>query len=800
MIVSYNWLNELIKINVSPEKLSEEMSLYSCEVETFNKMVNATNLCVGYVEECLPHENSDHLHVCKVNIGSSVEQIVCGAPNVRTGVKVIVALPGATLPGGKIKKSAIRGVESNGMLCSLQELGIENKYVPLEFQNGIYLLDDNAEVGMDALKYLCFDDYLIELSLTPNRLDLMSMLGVAHDMKAMYHGEINYPKCDIHEMEKETKDEIAVEIKTPECLAYYARIVKDVVIKDSPQFMKARLIASGIRPINNVVDITNYVLMLFGQPLHSFDQDKLGKKIIIRKANLDEKLVTLDDIERTLDVNDIVISDDLDNNRSVCLAGVMGGKSTEVTLDTKNIVLESAVFDSLTVRKTSSRVGLRSESSVRFERGVDVNNSLNAINYACYLLEKYADGKVLKGYVHDGIDKIEDTVIDIDDVYVKSLLGIEIPNSKIKEILESLDFRVEELGSTLKVYVPNRRMDVKIKQDLVEEIGRIYGYNKLDETLPLMNVEGELTKPQKIRRTISNTLVGIGMSEAVTYSLVNKNLSNEFKVLYDDRLEPITLLHPMTDEHSILRRSIVPSLLDVVAYNNARKIYNLELFEQAKGYGLINGEPVEYDLVAGALQAPNGFVSWTNKNDVIDFYYTKGVLEEIFTKLSLDVKFEKLQQPCPELHPGRSAQIVYNNHLIGYVGEVHPSLVKKLDIVRTFVFELKLEEIYKKKDDIVLFSNISRVPSVERDLALVMDKEQAVGEVINTIYSTDKKMIKEVKVFDLYEGEHIEDGKKSVAVRIVLEGDETLTDDIINAKIKKILNTLAYMYKIEIRK
>ena len=800
MIVSYNWLNELIKLNITPTKLAEEMSLYSCEVETFNKMVNATSLVVGYVKECVNHENSDHLHVCQVDIGEKIEQIVCGAPNVRSGVKVIVALPGANLPGGTIKKSTIRGVESNGMLCSLQELGIENKYVPQIYQNGIYLLDDDAVVGMDALKYLCFDDYLIELSLTPNRLDLMSMLGVAHDVKAMYHGNINYPAASFTEINKKVEDYLKVEIKTPLCKSYYARIVEDVTIKDSPQFIKARLIASGIRPINNVVDITNYVLMLFGQPLHAFDQDKLGNKIIVRNALDNEELVTLDDVTRKLDTNDIVISDNLNNNRSICLAGVMGGKSTEVSLDTKNIVLESAVFDGLTVRKTSAKLALRSESSVRFERGVDLNNSLEAINYACYLLEKYADGKVLKGYAHDGASFIDDTIIDIDSNYVENILGIKIPDSTIKEILESLDFKVEYHDESFKVFVPNRRMDVKIKQDLVEEIARIYGYNKLNETLPSVIVGGGLTTAQKHKKTITNTLVGLGLSETITYSLVNNNLSGEFKVLFDDNYQKITLLHPMTDEHSILRRSIVPSLLDVIAYNNARKNFELSLFEIGKGYATKDTEKIEYDLLAGAIQINQDIPSWSNKDKNVDFYYAKGILETLFEKLNLKVKFIKYDKPVAELHPGRSALISYNNQIIGYLGEVHPSLIKMLSIDKTFVFELKLDSIYQKDNEIVSFTNISKVPSVERDLALVMNKNQAVGDVIDTIYNTDKKMIKSVKVFDIYEGEHIDQDKKSVAVRIILEGDETLTDEVINAKIKKILNTLAYMYKIELRK
>lgn len=810
MIVSYNWLKDLVELNVSPEKLAEEMSLYSVEVETFNKMVSATLLVVGEVLECVPHENSDHLHVCQVNIGDKVTQIVCGAPNVAAGQKVIVSLPGAVLPGGTIKASKVRGVESNGMICSLAELGIENKYVPAEYQNGIYVLDDNAVPGTDALVYLCLDDYLIELSLTPNRMDLMSMLGVAHDVSAMYHVPLKPLEYSFTETDVKTEDEISVELKTDECYSYYARVVKDVVIAESPQFIKSRLMACGVRPINNVVDITNYVLMLFGQPLHSFDKDKLGKKIIVRMGYDGETLQTLDGQEREIKSTDIVISDELGDNsasassralaRAVCVAGVMGGASTEVDENTKNIVLESAVFTPLTVRRTSARLGLRSESSVRYERGVDLNNSLNAVNYACYLLEKYASGKVAKGYVHAGCKHVEDKVITITKAYVDSYLGIDIPQDEIVSILKSLDFKVALNNDDIIVSVPNRRLDITIKQDLIEEIVRMYGYHRLNETKPLVDVNAEATRPQVVKQKVIQTLVGLGLSETVTYSLVSPAESEQFKVLYNDDLTPITLLHPMTTEHSIMRRSLLPSLVDVLLYNNARKIYDLSIFEVGKVYGNVEGNPKEYYRVAGALQGTQGNLFWKNQHDKVDFYYVKGVVDEIFAHLDMSVKYQALDLNIPELHPGCSAKILFKDKVIGYVGVLHPTYVKKMDIEPSVVFELDLEPLFATNRVVTTFKQISKVPSVDRDLALVMDSSQAVGEVLDAIYRCDQKMIKNVKVFDIYEGEHIEAGKKSVAVRITLESNETLTDEIINQKMKKILNTLAYCYKIEIRK
>ena len=524
MKVSYNWLKELVNIDVTPEKLAEEMSLYSIEVEEFGKLLPTTGLVIGEVLEKVKHENSDHLNVCQVNLGNVVSQIVCGAPNVEKGQKVIVALPGTKLPGGEIKVSVIRGVPSNGMICSLQELGLESKYVPEIYAHGIYVLGDDAVPGEAALEYLGLEDYVIELGLTPNRMDLLSMRGVAKDVNAMYNLGLKEEKVELHEISKETSSEIDVEIQTKTCYSYYARVVEDVEIKESPEFIKARLIASGVRPINNVVDITNYVLMLFGQPLHAFDKDQLGNKIVVRRAHNGEETITLDGIKRTLTRNDIVITDNKsegDDTRIVCLAGVMGGSNTEVTNNTTNLVLESAVFRPLSVRRTSSKLGLRSESSVRFERGVDLNQSLEALNYACYLLEKYANGKVLKGYVHRGTEKVEDREIVLTEEYVKGYLGVDISLNKMKEIFEGLSFVAEIKESNILVKVPNRRLDITIKQDLVEELARIYGYDKLEETLPQMSVSGELTHDQKIRRKINHTLRGIGLHEVVTYSLVS---------------------------------------------------------------------------------------------------------------------------------------------------------------------------------------------------------------------------------------------------------------------------------------
>ncbi len=803
MRVSYNWLKELVNLDVSCDKLVEEMSLYSIEIEEYSKLLPASGLVIGEVVDLCKHENSDHLSVCQVNLGSNVSQIVCGAPNVRKGQKVIVALPGVKLPGGEIKVSVIRGAQSNGMLCSLQELGLESKYIPEEFSKGIYVLDDDAIVGEDALTYLNLEDHVIELGVTPNRMDLLSMLGVAKDVNAMYGLGLKPLEYELHEIDKEASSQIDVELQTSICYSYYARVVEDVKIKESPSFIKARLIASGIRPINNVVDITNYVLQLFGQPLHAFDKDELGNKIIVRRANQNEETVTLDGNKRILNRSDIVITDnklgDNEPSRIVCLAGVMGGENTEVTDKTTNLVLESAVFRPLSIRRTSSRLGLRSESSIRFERGVDLNQSLEAVNYACYLLEKYADGKVLKGYVHKGTEHVTDKVITLTKKYVYDYLGVEISIEEMDKIFKGLSFTTEIHGDEITVYVPNRRLDITIKQDLIEELARIYGYDKLEETIPSMNNCAEYTKEQKIRRLISSTLRGAGLNETVTYSLVSETKANEFKVLYTDTDAPISLLHPMSEERKVLRRNLVSSLIDVVKYNNARKLENLAIYEIGKHYSYEDEKTTEGWSVAGALQGVQSTNLWSSTSNKVDFYYVKGILELLFNRLNLNVSYKPLSIKCDELHPGRSAEIIYNNKIIGYVGALHPKYAKMQDLENTYVFEICLDEIFEVQNEITMMKPISKVPAVVRDLAFIMDNNQPIGDIVEAIYRVDKKMIKMVEVFDVYSGDRIEEGKKSVALKVMLESDDTLTDEVINQKVNKIIKSLEYQFHITLR-
>lgn len=803
MKVSYKWLKQLVDLeNISFDELVRDLSLYSIEVEGTEKVTDASNIIVGYVESVEEHPDSDHLHICMVNTGTEVLQIVCGAPNVAKGQKIMLALPGAVLPGGVIKQAKVRGVESKGMICSLAELGLESKYVPEKYAKGIYVLDDEAPLGVNALEYLELDDASIELGLTPNRMDLLSMNGVANDVSAMYARKRIEEYNEPTELDTLASEEISVELETENCLSYYARVIKNVEIKESPNFIKARLIASGIRPINNVVDITNYILVLFGQPLHAFDQDVLGNKIVVRCAKDGEKAITLDEQERTLNEKDIVITD---GNRVTCIAGVMGCSNSGVSDNTKNIVLESAVFKPLSIRKTSARLGLRSEASVRYERGVDLNQAILAANYACYLLEKYAGGKVLKGYVHKGIMAIPNKKISLTEKDLELYLGVHISTSEIVDICRKLGFsavvaKQENEKTSIDIMVPNRRLDITIKQDIIEEIARLHGYDKLNESLPKMDLSGSLTKSQKMRRIIGTTLSEIGLREVLTYTLVSPKFNEKFTNIYPEKYKEIKLLNPISEERSTVRLGIVPSLLETVKYNKMRKNNDIHIFELSNRYYLDENNEVKSEMILGGAMT-NEFSSYRHQNvhEKVDFYTIKGVVEAVFSRLGIKETYQVLENPCNELHPKRSAGIYVNNELIGFVGEVHPGYAQKEALEETYVFEINIEKLFKINLEAVIFQQMSKLPAVERDLALVMNKDQNVGTIIEAIYKTDKAMIKNVVVFDIYTGEKLGADLKSVAFRITLESDEVLTDEIITSKINKIIKMAEFRYQAKLR-
>ena len=761
------------------EQIAEDMTLHSSEYDEAGKLVNANNLTIGEVIECEMHPDSDHLHICKVNIGSEVLDIVCGAPNVRKGLKVIVALPGAKLPGGEIKKGIIRGQESNGMLCSMLELGIENKYVDEADKTGIHEFPEDAPIGKDPIKYMGLDDEVIDFELTANRGDLLSILGMAYELGAIYDKPVKDIDLSHKENNENINDTFKVEVNTENCSIFLAKKVKNVVIKESPQFIKSRLIASGIRPINNVVDISNYVMLETGQPLHFYDADKLNGMLEVRMAKNGEPLVTLDNVQRILHDENIIISD---GKRAIGLAGVMGGLDTEITNETKNIIIEAAIFDGVKVRKTSNEL-IRSESSNRFEKGLDPNRTYMAQDRACHLLEKYADAEIVGGTVKYDTTSLEDKKIEVKFEEINKILGLNISNEEILNIFKRLGFTYEITSDGAIVSVPKRRIDISIKEDLNEEIGRIYGVNNIEGILPIMPIrKGSY---DRTTREIRNKMIGLGLNETLSYVLVGENEAKEFT---KNENESIKLLAPMSEDRNTLRQSILSSLMNIYEYNKARENTNVSLFEIAKTFYKKEENFYEEKHLAVLMSGEYYQGIGTAKN--VDFYIIKGIAEEILDYLGYKNRYSFIvdeNKIAKELHPGQSAVILVNNDVIGIIGKVHPAFSEEA----VFVLEINLDKLLAIKVGKMKFKEISKFPSVNKDLAVVVDKNVEAITLEMQIKKSTGKILNEIKVFDIYTGKGIDNDKKSIAFSLNFgKMDATLTDEEINLTMEKIINDL----------
>ena len=781
MRTSNNWLKDHIDIDVSIEELSNKMLLVGNETESIYKLSSATELVVGHVLEKEKHPDSDHLSVCIVDIGDTVSQIVCGASNVDKDQKVIVAKVGATLPNGiTIDKRVVRGVESNGMICSLEELGIENKYI--DNKDGIHVLSEDAQVGEDALKYLHFDDTVIDYGITANRGDLLSIRGIAYEVGAVLNKKVKEDNFNIDYIEENINIDIKVE--TTNCSAYLSKIVKDLVIKESPNFIKARLMASGIRPINNVVDISNYIMLEYGQPLHFFDYDKIGNEIIVRESRDGEHFITLDNMNRTLNKGDILITN---NEEILAIGGVMGGLSSEVTNNTKNILIESAIFNPLSIRKTSKNV-YRSESSIRFEKGINPLNTEKALNKACFLLQKYASGKVIDKTFGFNNSDLNDTLITLSQDKVIKVLGMDISISKIKEIFDRLDFKYEEDNRVFKVYVPKRRLDIIIEEDLIEEIGRINGYENMIGTSPISKIKaGSYNETYIYIKDIHSKLRALGLNEIMSYSLES---DNDFKKYTNDNYNMIRLLQPLSDDKSALRYSLIPSMLRTIEYNISRNIYNLSFYEIGKGYYVDDKYKEENKLCIGIT---GEYISndWEKINIKTNFYLLKGIVENLLNYLGFKNRYKFVVDNVPgEFHPGKTAKILIDNVFIGYIGEINPNITKN----EVFISEISIDKIKSLKTRNIKYKEISKYPKIEKDVAFIFEENIKGEDIINTIKKSNKS-ISNVKIFDLYKGESIGNGKLSLGFNITfMDQNKTLTDEEVNIYFNKLIEEILYTY------
>lgn len=789
MKLSKNFVKDYIDIDVDIKDLAEDMTRVGNEYDSAEKLINATNLVIGEVIECEEHPDSDHLHVCKVNIGSEVLDIVCGAPNVRKGLKVILAQVGAELPGDfKIKKGNIRGAVSNGMLCSMAELGLESKFLTDADKNGIHELPEDAPVGGDPIEFIGMNDEIADFELTANRGDLLSILGMAYELGAIYDKPIKEVDLKHSETEEDVNDSFKVEIETENCNLFLAKKALNVTIKESPSFIKNRLIASGIRPINNVVDISNYVMLELGQPLHFYDADRLGNKILVRMAKQGEKLTTLDNIERDLDEEDIVITN---GTEAIGLAGVMGGLSTEVEEDTKNIIIESAVFDGVKIRCTSKKI-VRSEASNRFEKGLDPNRTYMAIERACALLEKYADAKIAKGTVtYDKADK-EEKKIDVTFENINNLLGIEVPDEEALNVFRKLGFEYKVNGRIITVTVPTRRMDISIKEDLIEEVGRIYGVDNIEGKLPVLSTRNG--KYDKTTREIRNKMIGLGLNETMSYILVNDEEAVKYTT---DEFEKVKLLDPLTEERNTLRYSMIPSLFKIYEYNLGRNNKDVCIFELGKGFGKVNDEYIEEEKLC-ALMSGKYYEGIGNTKNV-DFYIMKGVAEELLDFLGYNGRYSFVNNKAlpKELHPGQTALISVNNDIVGVIGKVHPKETKE-DV---YVMEINLDKLLSKKVGKMKYKEFSKFPSIKKDVAFIVDRDLESAVIEKQIKKSAGNLLTNIEVFDVYTGEHVATDKKSIAYSLTFsDSKKTLTDDEVTAIFNKVIADAQKTLGAEIRK
>ncbi len=790
MILSKNFLKDYVDIdeNIDIKTLAEDMTRVGNEYDSAEKLVPASHLVIGKVLECTDHHDSDHLHCCKVDIGTEVSKIVCGAPNVRAGIKVIVALPGAVLPGDvTIKAGVIRGEESNGMICALYEIGIDKKFLSEEDKNGIHILPDDAPVGKDPIEYLKLDDEVIDFELTANRGDLLSILGMAYEVAAIYNKPVKPIDLSHNESGDDLNKSFSVKVNTENCKLFLARKALNVTIKESPDFIKNRLIASGIRPINNVVDISNYVMLECGQPLHFYDADRLGNVIETRMATAGEKLTTLDGIERDLEDTDIVISD---GTRAIGLAGVMGGLDTEIEETTKNVLIEAAIFDSVRVRKTSKKI-VRSEASNRFEKGLDPNRTYMAMERAVKLLEEYADATIQTGTViYDKADKTEKK-IDITANDINNLLGTELSSSDAIDVFRKLNFVSSLDGEVITVTVPTRRMDISIKEDLIEEVGRIYGVDNIQGKLPVAPIK--LGYVDKTDREIRNKMVSLGLNETLSYILVNDKNAHQYT---NDKFEELRLSDPMTEERNTLRYSLIPSLYKIYEYNKARYIKDVCLFEIGKGFWK-KEEKYGEDKKLCALMTGEYYLGIDNKKNV-DFYVIKGVAEEVLDYLGYGNRYSFVlpKEPLTEFHPGQVAEINVNGEVVGVIGRVHPEISKE----PVFVLEINLDKLLAKKVGKMKFKDISIYPTVNKDIAVILDKDITSDEISKVIKKAAGSLLVSQKLFDVYTNP-ILGNKKSVAYSLTFgSNNKTLTDEEINPLVEKVIEALEKNFKAELRK
>ena len=786
-MISMNWVKDYIDIkDENLEELADKVTKAGINVEHVIK-TNIDNVVVGEVKTCIDHPDSDHLHVCQVDVGTDTRQIVCGAPNVKAGIKVIVALPGAKLPAMEIKKGSIRGEESNGMICALCELGLEEDNEE-NYKKGIHVLPEDAPVGEDAFTYLGVGDTLYDLDVHKHKNnDCRYHIGFAYEVGTILGKKVKLPKADYSEIKDNINDSFKLKVDTDKCTYYKAKMVTDLVMGESPDFMKNRLISAGMRPINNIVDISNYVMLEYGQPLHFFDKDKLGNEILVRLAKDNEEVTTLDEQDRVLTNEDIVITD---GKKVVAIGGIMGALNTDVDENTKTVLIESAIFNATNIRKTARRLNLRSEASLRYEKGLNFEYTDAALDRACYLLEKYAKGKVLSGVAEYDKEDKKLKKIEFTTERVNSLLGIELTDKDVETELKKLDFEYEYKDGKFITTIPRRRLDIEENvNDIVEEIGRLYGYHNIKATLPsLPTKEGKYEHAFGFKKTVSYRMRSLGLNETRTYSLVDKNNVDMF---YKDR-DTVLIPDPMSSDRSALRKTMIPSMLEVIKYNKARGLKDINIYETSK---VFYGDFKEENHLAIALYGNYMSNSWQGIAIKNDFYVLKGIISNLLDYLGLRNRYSFVESTEENLHPGISADIYLDRKKIGFFGRIHPKVNKD----EIYVLEVSIEDLDVKTKPLK-FKAASKLPNMKKDIAFIMPKSMKNEDVIKEIKRAGGRLLTDIQVFDLYEGLNIGINNKSIAYSLTFEDStRTLTDEEVMEVFNNIIKEVESKLNIKLR-
>lgn len=786
MLVPVKWIRDYVNIDMDTVEFADKMTMTGTKVETVEFLgKEISNVVIGKIEKIEQHPNADKLVVCQVNVGEEeLVQICTGAKNVSEGDIVPVAKVNATLPGGiKIKKGKLRGEASHGMLCSAGELGIDENFVNEKSKGGIYILNDmdNLVIGQDIKEFLGLNDAIIDFELTANRPDCRSMIGIAREAAVTIGEKINYPEIEVKACDEEINFDVKVE--NPElCMRYGARIVKDVKIKPSPYWMQRRLIEAGVRPINNIVDITNFVMLEQGQPLHAFDLNQISTgKIVVRNAQEGEKFTTLDEIERTLDKDMLVITD---GEKTVAIAGVMGGLNSEVSENTTEVLFEGASFNADSIRATSKKLGLRTEASGRYEKGIATNLSITGVERACQLVEILGAGRVLRGTVEDYPIKQEVQTLTVNPSRIIKNIGIDLSLDGFVKILEDLEFKCNlKSADEVVIEVPSFRLDIEQEADIYEEIARIYGF----ENIPSEQLEGNATAgvktpKQKFMDKIKNTATSIGLNEILTYSFVSPKSLDKIKLPADDKKRNyVELINPLGEDTSVMRTTMMPSMLNVLYTNISRKVESALAFECGHTFTPQEGLPIETNHLCVGMYGKE-----------VDFFVLKGALEAILESVGFEAYDIIPETNNTTFHPGRCATIMYNDIYIGTFGEVHPEVIDNYSLgQRVYLAELDLDLIFDKSDRTIIYNPLPKYPSTSRDIAILVKDDIIVKQIEDIIKANGEDLLESYKLFDVYKGAQIAEGYKSIAYSIIYRSkDKTLTDEDVNKVHQNIIREL----------